>query len=72
MSILERAKEERVPMWTCPDCRTTYFCVGPMRFCPACKAEKDKLEQEYWDNERAGMRSVASDIVARILAGQNK
>ena len=69
MSILERAKDEKVPMWTCPDCGTTYFTGGggPMRFCPACKAVKDKAEQEYWDKKRAGMRSVAGDIVAKIL-----
>jgi uncharacterized Zn finger protein (UPF0148 family) len=71
MSILQRAVDERVPHWTCPDCGTTYFgAVSQFNFCPACKARKDKLEQEYWDKKAAGMRSVASDIVARILANK--
>jgi len=61
---------KRNPSWTCPVCGTVYYCVGPMTFCPACRAAKDKLEQEYWDNKRAGMRSVASEIVARILANK--
>ena len=67
MGIIQRAIEERVPNWTCSDCGTFYFCVGTMRFCPACKAEKDKLEQKYWDNKRAGLASIATDIVAGIL-----
>lgn len=69
MSILQRAVEEQVPTWTCPDCRTTYFgAVSSFRFCPACRAKKDKLEREYWDNKRVGMRSITDDIVAKILA----
>ena len=58
---------KRKPDWVCPDCGAEYYCVGEMRFCPACKDKKDKLEREYWDNKRAGLRSIATDIVARIL-----
>lgn len=55
--------------WVCPDCGTEYFTLGngPMTFCPACKAVKDKVEQDYWDNKRVGMRSIAGDIVQKIL-----
>ena len=70
MSIIQRIKEETNVGWTCPDCGIFYFCVSPMRFCPACRAEKDKVEQEYWDNKRSGLRSVSDDIVARILANK--
>lgn len=66
MSMIERAQDEKIG-WTCPDCATFYFCIGSMRFCPVCKAVKDKAEQEYWDNKAAGMRSIASSIVSRIL-----
>lgn len=55
--------------WTCPDCGTDYYgATSPFQFCPHCKAGKDKLEKQYWDNKRAGMRSIASDIVSQILA----
>ena len=57
-------------IWTCPICRTWYSCTGEMRFCPACRAEHDRLEKEYWDNKRSGLRSVSDDIVARILANK--
>ena len=58
--------------WICPDCGTEYFTGGngPMRFCPACRAKKAKLEQEYWDNKRVGLRSVSNDIVSQILANK--
>ena len=70
MSILERAKEEQVPMWTCPDCGTTYFGItGKPQFCPACRAKRDERVQEYWNKERVGMRSITDDIVAKALAG---
>jgi len=59
------------PSWTCPDCGTEYSCVGKMKFCPKCR-EKDKMaEQRYWDKKVAGMRSVASDIVSKILSQNN-
>ena len=32
--------------------------------------EKSEAEREYWDNKRAGMRSIASDIVSQILANK--
>lgn len=67
MSIIQRINEETKLGWTCPDCKTFYFCVSPMRFCPACRAEHDKLEQTYWDNKRSEFRSVSDDIVAKIL-----
>lgn len=57
------------PSWTCPDCGTTYFCVGQMRFCPKCRENQAELEKKYWENKSAGMRSVASDIVSKILNG---
>ena len=57
------------PDWVCPDCGTEYYCVGQMRFCPACQVEKDKVEKDYWDNKRSGLRSVSDNIVARTLAG---
>jgi len=71
MSILDRAIDEKVPYWICPDCKTVYFNVigGPMRFCPHCKAEKDRLEKDYWDKKMAISKSIANDIVAQILAG---
>jgi len=56
------------PSWICPECGTEYFTVSPFKFCPACRAAKDKLEQEYWDRKRDGMRSIANDIVSQILA----
>lgn len=57
--------------WICPDCGAEYYgAVSPFRFCPACRAKKDGQEKQYWDNKSAGMRSVASDIVAKILANQ--
>ena len=67
MSMIQRANEEGLG-WSCPVCGTFYFCIGAMRFCPACKDKKDKLEQEYWDRKRDGMRSIANDIVAKTLA----
>ena len=70
MSIIDKVISEGVPHWTCPDCGTLYFgAVGTPKFCPACRAEKDKLEQKYWDSKRATLRLVSDDIVARILAG---
>lgn len=71
MSILERAKEEQVPMWTCPDCGTGYFgATSKPQFCPACRAKRDGLVQEYWNDKRAGMRSITDDIVAKVLANK--
>jgi len=67
MSIIH---EEGVPHWKCPDCGTTYWGGTDFRFCPKCRAEKDKLEKEYWDKKIAGQRSVAQDIVSQILAGR--
>lgn len=67
MSIIQRIQEETRLGWTCPDCNIFYFCIGKMRFCPACKAVQDKAEQEYWTEKRAGMRSVTSEIVSKIL-----
>lgn len=57
-------------LWVCPDCGTEYTTTGgsPMRFCPACRDKKKLAEQEYWDKKRAGMRSIASEIVSHILA----
>jgi len=57
--------------WVCPDCGTGFTGVGEFRLCPACQDKKRQAEQEYWDNKRAGMRSIASDIVARTLAKGN-
>ena len=59
--------------WTCPDCGVLLVSVqSPPRFCPVCKdkvdAEKAVAEKVYWDNKKAGLRSVANDIVERILA----
>lgn len=59
------------PDWICPDCGAEYYTEGAGKFqsCPACKAVKDKLEQEYWDNKRSELRSVSDDIVAKVLNG---
>ena len=71
MSMIDRIVEERMPHWTCPDCKTMYFgAVSPIRFCPACKDKKDMAEKEYWDKKSAGQRQVADDIVQKILAGR--
>ena len=59
------------PDWICPDCGVEYYCVGKPRSCPSCAAKKDRLEREYWDNKRVGLRSVSDDIVAKILSGGN-
>ena len=32
--------------------------------------EPTQAELDYWDNKRAGMRSIASDIVSQILANK--
>ena len=64
------------PHWTCPDCGAEFYFVGKMRFCPACKREEEKLEQkrydDVYDNMLAGMRSIASDIVDKILAERSQ
>ena len=70
MSIVQRIVEEGVPHWNCPDCGTMYFGASKFRFCPACEWKKQQLEKEYWDNKRAGMWSIASDIVSQILANK--
>ncbi len=69
MSILQRAIDEKLPHWVCPnpDCGTVYFSVQTPRMCPACEAKKAEREKVYWDNKRASMRSVAGDIVAKML-----
>lgn len=58
--------------WECTVCGNRYYAAGngEFRFCPACQERKHGLEKEYWDNKAAGMRSVASDIVSRVLAGK--
>lgn len=57
---------------TCPDCEAEYFgAVFPFQSCPSCEAAKAKVVKEYWDEKRAGMRSIASNIVSQILAGGN-
>lgn len=60
-------------IWICPDCGTEYDTLGngTMRFCPQCADDKKELEKQYWKDKSAGMRSVASDIVARILEQNN-
>ncbi len=63
---------EPTPSWTCPDCGSIFYgAVMPFNACPACRRAKEKLEQDYWDNKRAGMRSITSNIVAKILSGGN-
>lgn len=42
--------------------------VKPVEFVET--EETIRARQEYWDNIRAGMRSVASDIVARALSSK--
>ena len=69
MSIMNRLVEERIPHWSCPDCRTTYFgAVYPFRFCPACRDKKRLAEKEYWDKKIAEAQSVAQSIIDQILA----
>ena len=66
MSMIERAKDEGIG-WSCPDCGTFYFCIGSMRFCPACADKVKELERVWWNNKRVGMRSITDDIVAKAL-----
>ena len=55
--------------WICPDYGTVHWTAGaPLRFCPHCKAEKDKLEQKYWDDIKVGQRSIANNVISQILA----
>lgn len=58
--------------WVCPVCGAEHYNVVSRRlmYCLHCKTEHDKAEQEYWDNKRSGMRSVADDIISQILAGK--
>lgn len=55
------------PSWECPDCGTIYYCVGQLVSCPKCADAKTRLDKEYWDNKRVGLRSISNDIVAKIL-----
>ena len=71
MSILERVEAERVPHWTCSECGTTYFGASKFLFCPKCRDAREAKRLEYWAKETASQRSVASDIVNRILAGKS-
>ena len=73
MSILDRVVAEKVPHWTCLDCGTTYFgAVSPFKFCPKCADIREAKRLEYWAKETASQRSMASDIVNRLLADRAK
>ncbi len=56
--------------WVCKECGAEYYYGdggGPMRFCPTCAAVAADKVVKYWEEKQQGMRSVASDVVAKIL-----
>ena len=57
--------------WICPVCKHVFYAGGPMLHCPECMSRKAKLEEAYWAKKAAAQRSIADDIVNKILEGVN-
>uniref|UniRef100_A0A6M3KE88 Uncharacterized protein n=1 Tax=viral metagenome TaxID=1070528 RepID=A0A6M3KE88_9ZZZZ len=73
MSMVERAIEEKVPYWICPDCKTVYFgAVSPFRFCPKCREESERKKVEYWAGVVEKNKPLVQNILAKYLTGAQK
>lgn len=53
--------------WVCSDCGIGFTRVGEFQFCPACYHKRQLAEIEYWNLKRGEAKSIADDIVARVL-----
>ena len=53
--------------WICPVCKHVFYAGGPMLHCPECMSQKAKAEAGYWAEKAAAQRSIADNIVNKML-----